>query len=72
MMFESQYPSVLILYFWEGVILYLIYYNKNTPHFLRDFSTDDELKKMDLTEVVQAWEREFRNSMKPMYINRGI
>lgn len=25
LMFEGQYPSVLILYFWEGVILYLMF-----------------------------------------------
>lgn len=25
LMFEGQYPSVLILYFWEGVILYMMF-----------------------------------------------
>ena len=41
MMFQSQYSSVLILYFWEGVILWLITRDANRTGFLKDYYTDE-------------------------------
>jgi len=41
MMFSADYSSVLILYFWEGVIIWLMLTNKNECTFLRDYYTDE-------------------------------
>jgi len=49
MMFESQYSSVLILYFWEGVILWIMFNSRNSSHFLKDYVTDEQLKTSDIS-----------------------
>lgn len=68
MMFQSQYSSVLILYFWEGVILYLIAKDANRSGFLKDYYTDEELKTADLTPIIREWRREYTESMKPIKV----
>lgn len=68
MMFQSQYSSVLILYFWEGVILYLIAKDANRTGFLKDYYTDEELKTADLTPIIREWRREYTESMKPIKV----
>lgn len=53
LMFEGQYPSVLILYFWEGVILYMMYRDSYGSLFMKDYYTDDLLRSHDMTQYIR-------------------
>ena len=66
LMFEKQYPSVLILYFWEGVILYMMYRQGSTSSFMKDYYTDDLLRSNDLTQYIRRWKQEYLKSMHPL------
>lgn len=66
LMFEGQYPSVLILYFWEGVILYLMFRESSGSSFLKDYYTDDLLRSHDMTQYIRDWKQEYLKSMQPL------
>ena len=61
LMFDGQYSSVLILYFWEGVILYLMYKDKGQS--FKDYFTDDLLRNHDITPHIKEWKRQYLTSM---------
>lgn len=64
LMFDGQYSSVLILYFWEGVILYFMY--KDRGQSFKDYYTDDLLRNHDITQNIKEWKRQYLTSMEPM------
>ncbi len=57
MMFQRQYSGALILYFWVPVILWLKWNDEKQPYFLKDYYTDEEIKRQDINGVVREWKK---------------
>lgn len=55
LMFAGQYSSVLILYFWEGVIIYIQSREPTGSIHLKDYYTDDQLRSQDRTQYIREW-----------------
>lgn len=66
MMFAGQYSSVLILYLWEGVIIYISSRETNGAAHLRDYHTDDLLKRTDRNEFIKEWKNTYLKHMQPL------
>ena len=69
LMFAGQYSSVLILYLWEGVIIYISSREVTGAIHLRDYHTDDLLRTQDRTQYVREWKKAYGKSMQPMEVN---
>ena len=68
-MFAGQYSSVLILYFWEGVMIYILSRETSGAIHLRDYYTDDQLRTQDKTQYIREWKQAFTRSMQPLEVN---
>lgn len=66
LMFAGQYSSVLILYLWEGVIIYIISKEITGSIHLRDYHTDDKIRTEDRAQYIREWKQAYFKSMQPM------
>ena len=66
LMFAGQYSSVLILYLWEGVIIYIVSREITGAIHLRDYYTDDLIRTQDRTQTIREWKNAYHKSMQPM------
>lgn len=63
MLFEEQYAYGLIIYLWLGLLIILSMPDFKLRGFLRDYSTDQELRTSDLPSVVSQWRYDYETSM---------